>query len=85
MKTTIKIFSVLLTLMLTLTVFTACINNNPAPENKPALENVNVMVLNGTTGFGMAKLISDNKNTHIVISKFLVCCINAFGYNIGFL
>ena len=62
MKTTIKIFSVLLTLMLTLTVFTACINHNPAPENKPALENVNVMVLNGTTGFGMAKLISDNKN-----------------------
>lgn len=62
MKTTIKLFSVLLTLMLTLTVFTACINNNPAPEKKPALENVNVMVLNGTTGFGMAKLISDNKN-----------------------
>ena len=62
MKTTIKIFSVLLTLMLTLTVFAACINHNPTPENKPALENVNVMVLNGTTGFGMAKLISDNKN-----------------------
>ena len=62
MKTTIKIFSVLLTLMLTLTVFTACINQNPVPEKKSALENVNVMVLNGTTGFGMAKLISDNKN-----------------------
>jgi NitT/TauT family transport system substrate-binding protein len=62
MKTTIKIFSVLLTLMLTLTVFTACINNNPTPEKEPTLENVNVMVLNGTTGFGMAKLISDNKN-----------------------
>jgi NitT/TauT family transport system substrate-binding protein len=62
MKTTIKIFSVLLTLMLTLTVFTACINNNPPPEKESTPENVNVMVLNGTTGFGMAKLISDNKN-----------------------
>lgn len=62
MKTTIKIFSVLLTLALALSVLTGCINQNPDPEKVPAVENVNVMVLNGTTGFGMAKLISDNKN-----------------------
>ncbi len=62
MKTTIKIFSVLLTLLLTLSVFSGCISQKPDPENKPALSNVNIMVLNGTTGFGMAKLISDSKN-----------------------
>lgn len=62
MKTTIKIFSVLLTLALALSVFTACIGNNPDHEEKPAVESVKVMVLNGTTGFGMAKLISDAKN-----------------------
>ena len=34
MKTTIKIFSVLLTLALALSVFTACIGNNPDHEEK---------------------------------------------------
>ena len=54
MKTAIKFFSVLLTLLLALSVFAGCNRSTP--------ENVNVMVLNGTTGFGMAKLISDSKN-----------------------
>ena len=62
MKTTIKLFSVLLTLLLAASIFTGCVAPNPDPEQKPTLENVNVMVLNGTTGFGMAKLISDSKN-----------------------
>ncbi len=62
MKTTIKIFSVLLTFILTLSVLSGCISSNPNPEQKPTLENVNVMVLNGTTGFGIAKLISDSKS-----------------------
>lgn len=56
MKIAIKIFSVLLTLFIALSAFAGCVQKTPAAEN------VNVMVLNGTTGFGMAKLISDNKN-----------------------
>ena len=56
MKIAIKIFSVLLTLFIALSAFAGCVQKTPAAEK------VNVMVLNGTTGFGMAKLISDNKN-----------------------
>ncbi len=63
MKTTIKIFSAFLTLLLTLSVFAGCIGQNPDPLKKPALDGINIMVLNGTTGFGMAKLISDSKNS----------------------
>ena len=62
MKNAMKIFSVLLTLLLAVTAFASCTSPEPDPEQKPTLENVNVMVLNGTTGFGMAKLISDSKN-----------------------
>lgn len=62
MKTSIKFFSVLLTLILTLTIFAGCNNQAPESEQSSAPDNINVMVLNGTTGFGMAKLISDSKN-----------------------
>ena len=54
MKTAIKFFSILLSLVLTLAVFAGCNNKQPAPET------INVMTLNGTTGFGMAKLIADD-------------------------
>ena len=62
MKLFNKIILVTLTLILAASVFAGCVAQKPDPEKKPAVENVNVMVLNGTTGFGMAKLISDSKN-----------------------
>ncbi len=55
MKTT-KLISVILIAMLLITALVACQpSDDPTPDAQP-----NVMVLNGTTGFGMAKLISDN-------------------------
>lgn len=62
MKNNLKIISIIFCLIFALSAFTGCIAPNPVPEKKPLLDNVNVMVLNGTTGFGMAKLISDSKN-----------------------
>lgn len=62
MKLLKKIPLATMTLMLIASLFVGCINSAPDPEKKPAIENVNVMVLNGTTGFGMAKLISDNED-----------------------
>ena len=59
-KTTL---SMLLCLILALSLLTAC-NSTPEPETAPTPDSVNVMVLNGTTGFGMAKLISDNTNSN---------------------
>ncbi len=55
MKTT-KLISIILTAMLLITALVAC-----QPSQDPEIDvQPNVMVLNGTTGFGMAKLISDN-------------------------
>ena len=62
MKHFTKIFSLILCLVLSVSMLAACVSQKPDPEKQPTLENVNVMVLNGTTGFGMAKLISDNTN-----------------------
>ncbi len=55
MKAT-KLLSLVLITLLLCSVFAACNNETKQPETP------NVMVLNGTTGFGMAKLISDSKN-----------------------
>ncbi len=55
MKTT-KFISLLLIALMLCTAFVAC-KNAEEPADIP-----NVMVLNGTTGFGMAKLISDKTN-----------------------
>lgn len=62
MKLFNKIILVTLTLMLAVSLFAGCNGKNPDSDTNATPENVNVMVLNGTTGFGMAKLISDNKN-----------------------
>lgn len=55
MKTT-KLISLVLIALLLCSAFAAC-NTTNEPVDVPT-----VMVLNGTTGFGMAKLISDNAN-----------------------
>ncbi len=60
MKHIIKLFSLAICLALAMSMLAACVSQKPDPEKQPTLDNVNVMVLNGTTGFGMAKLISDN-------------------------
>ncbi len=63
MKT--RIFTLLLALTLVLLSFASCVsekkpNEGTGDSNTPV--NVNVYTLNGTTGFGMAKLISDAKS-----------------------
>lgn len=51
-----KLISIILTAMLLIAALVAC-----QPSQDPEIDvQPNVMVLNGTTGFGMAKLISDN-------------------------
>lgn len=55
MKTT-KLISLVMIALLLCTAFAAC-NQPEEPADIP-----NIMVLNGTTGFGMAKLISDKNN-----------------------
>ena len=62
MKLLNKITLVMMTLALVASIFVGCNEKKPDAQPDTAPENVNVMVLNGTTGFGMAKLISDNKN-----------------------
>ena len=54
MKST-KLISVILTAILLIAAFAAC-----QPAQEAEIEPIDIMVLNGTTGFGMAKLISDN-------------------------
>ncbi len=58
-----KLTSLLLAVVMVLTM-AACSNNSAAdPADEPAADTdtpVNIMVLNGTTGFGMAKLITDS-------------------------
>ena len=51
----IKLISVILTAILLIAAFAAC-----QPAQEAEIEPIDIMVLNGTTGFGMAKLISDN-------------------------
>lgn len=60
MKHFTKIFSLIICLVLAVSMLAACVSQKPDPEKQPTPDNVNIMVLNGTTGFGMAKLISDN-------------------------
>lgn len=61
MKRFHNIILVTLAMLLTLSLLVGCNNQTEQPpEQTTTPENVNVMVLNGTTGFGMAKLISDN-------------------------
>ena len=64
MKLFEHIILVTLALLLAVSLFVGCNDTQKQPEAEPTAtpENVNVMVLNGTTGFGMAKLISDNKS-----------------------
>lgn len=61
MKLFHNIILVTLAMLLAVSLFVGC-DTSKEPDSEPAAvpENVNVMVLNGTTGFGMAKLISDN-------------------------
>ena len=61
MKLFHNIILVTLAMLLIISLFVGCNNQTEQPPEQTATpENVNVMVLNGTTGFGMAKLISDN-------------------------
>ena len=63
MKTT-KLISLVLSALLLIAAFVGC-----QPEQTPEADVApNVMVLNGTTGFGMAKLISDNKDGNAALS-----------------
>ena len=69
MKNWSKIISLLLVLVMALTLV-ACSNTNNAPE-EVTLDTetpINVMVLNGTTGFGMAKLITESKNGNTALN-----------------
>ena len=61
MKLFLNIILVTLAMLLAVSLFAGC-DTSKEPDSEPAAapENINVMVLNGTTGFGMAKLISDN-------------------------
>ena len=68
MKLLNKITLVMMTLALVASIFVGCNEKAPDAQSDAAPENVNVMVLNGTTGFGMAKLISDNKNGAAALS-----------------
>jgi len=57
-----KLFTIFLLLTLCLTLLASCGNNNNNQEM-----NANIYTLNGTTGFGMAKLMHDesaNENSH---------------------
>ena len=62
MKNWSKLAALLLTLAIALS-FAACSPKTPAPTPTPEAQQsetpVNIMALNGTTGFGMAKLIND--------------------------
>ncbi|MBO5756396.1 MAG: hypothetical protein J6S28_01740, partial [Clostridia bacterium] len=79
MKKTIKLFSVLLTLLLAASIFAGCVAPNPDPEQKPTLDNVNVMVLNGTTGFGMAKPVVPLSTMTFTFSSVGFCSGSGFG------
>ena len=72
MKITVKVLSLILALVLALglvacgetgdssvTTTTPANNENPTPDKNL---DVNVTVLSGTTGMGIAKLMSDSKN-----------------------
>ncbi len=63
-----KLFSLLLLLTMLLTTLTACFRPGEGTDREeedgtPPV--INVYTLNGTTGFGMAKMISDNKNNKL--------------------
>ena len=64
MKLFHNIILVTLAMLLAVSLFAGC-DTSKKPDSEPAAapENVNVMVLNGTTGFGMAKLIFDNTSS----------------------
>ncbi len=68
MKTkTLKILTLMLSIIITAMFITAC-------QSKPDTETeIRISVLNGTTGFGMAKLINDSKNDKASLNyKFTV-------------
>ena len=56
MKNTIKILAIICAMLLTLTILVSCTDSGADSTLQ-----VNVSVLNGTTGFGAAKLISDSE------------------------
>ena len=72
MKHTKTLLSLIISMIIALSLLTGCVSTAPdvneeteqttANTTAPAPENITVMALNGTTGFGMAKLISDSKN-----------------------
>ncbi len=60
MKKTAKI---LLSIVLTLVLSFAAVSCNSTDNNKQSTQKINISTLSGTTGFGMAKLISDTKES----------------------
>ena len=64
MKKSIKLLSLIFTAILLIAAFSSC---NGFPPLDDELE-INVSVLNGTTGFGAAKLISDAQNGNTTLN-----------------
>ncbi len=63
MKKILSLILVVLTIFGTLLAFGSCGNNGDTSGGETQKTNVKISVLNGTTGFGAAKLMEDNENS----------------------